>query len=67
MDRNEPIMQDHPIFTDNIRRIRNALGESGLDPLQQHVLERMVHSSGDVSLSLLLQFSEMACELGLQV
>ena len=49
--------QDHPIFTESIRRIREALGPSALDPLEQQVLERLVHSSGDLSLGGLLQFT----------
>ena len=57
--------QDHPIFIESIRRIRDALGETGLDPLQQQVLERLVHSSGDLSLAPLLQFSAKACPSGL--
>ncbi len=58
-------MADHPIFTESIRRIRALLGETGLDPLQQQVLERLVHSSGDPGLQTLLRFSEGACEQGL--
>ena len=58
-------MADHPIFTESIRRIRALLGETGLDPLQQQVLERLVHSSGDPGLQPLLRFSEGACEQGL--
>ena len=58
--------QDHPIFTESIRRIREALGSTGLDALQQQVLERLVHSSGDLSLGSLLRFSPGACETGLQ-
>ena len=46
-------MADHPIFTESLRRIRALLGETGLDPLQQQVLERLVHSSG-TPLALLL-------------
>jgi precorrin-8X/cobalt-precorrin-8 methylmutase len=56
--------QDHPIFTESIRRIRALLGNTGLDPLQQQVLERLVHSSGDPALAPLLQFSPGACERG---
>ena len=56
---------DHPIFTESIRRIRIALGETGLPPLEQQVLERCVHSSGDLSLGALLRFSEGACEQGM--
>ena len=57
--------QDHPIFTESIRRIREALGPTDLDPLQQQVLERLVHSSGDLALGALLRFSSGACEAGL--
>ena len=58
--------QDHPIFTESIRRIQAALGDTGLPPLQQQVLERLVHSSGDLSLGPLLHFSEGACEQGVE-
>ena len=57
--------QDHPIFTESIRRIRALLGDTGLQPLEQEVLERLVHSSGDPSIVELLHFSEGACEAGL--
>lgn len=57
--------QDHPIFTESIRRIRALLGDTGLQPLEQEVLERLVHSSGDPSIAALLHFSEGACEAGL--
>ena len=56
---------DHPIFTESIRRIREQLGVTGLDPLQQQVLERLIHSSGDFGLTPLLRFTPQACELGL--
>ena len=56
---------DHPIFTESIRRIREQLGVTGLDPLQQQLLERLIHSSGDFGLTPLLRFSPEACELGL--
>ncbi|KZR61104.1 precorrin-8X methylmutase [Prochlorococcus sp. MIT 1306] len=56
---------DHPIFTESIRRIREHLGVTGLDPLPQQVLERLIHSSGDFGLTPLLRFSPEACELGL--
>ena len=57
--------QDHPIFTESIRRIRVALGPTDLELLQQQVLERLVHSSGDLALGSLLRFSPSACEAGL--
>lgn len=59
------VVSDHSIFTESIRRIRLLLGETGLDPLQQQVLERLVHSSGDPSLVPLLRFSAGACDQGL--
>ena len=59
-------LADHPIFTESIRRIRVLLGETGLDSLQQQVLERLVHSSGDPGLAPLLHFSPGACECGLE-
>ena len=58
-------VNDHPIFQESIQRIRTCLGETGLDPLQQQVLERLVHSSGDLSLEGLLQFTPGGCEQGL--
>ena len=68
-DRHGPMMvwmdQDHPIFIESIRRIRIALGETGLPPLEQQVLERLVHSSGDLGLGALLHCSAGACEKGM--
>ena len=58
--------QDHPIFTESIRRIRDALGPTGLEPLQQQVLERLVHSSGDLTIGAGLAFSAGACEQGIE-
>lgn len=55
---------DHPIFTESLRRIRLLLGETGLRGLERDVLERLVHSSGDLSLAPDLRFSPGACELG---
>lgn len=62
----DPLNSDHPIFSESIRRIRALLGATGLEPLQQQVLERVVHSSGDPSLQSLLAFSPGACEAGIQ-
>ena len=39
---------------------------STLSDLQQQVLERLVHSSGDPGLAPLLRFSPGACEQGLE-
>lgn len=56
---------DHPIFLESVRRIREQLGETALDPFQQSVLERLIHSSGDLMLASSLAFSEEACESGI--
>lgn len=55
---------DHPIFSESLRRIRACLGETGLDGLERDVLERLVHSGGDLSLAPDLRFSGGACALG---
>ena len=56
---------DHPIFTESVRRIRAWLGPTGLDHVQQEVLERLVHSSGDLTIAPELLFSPGACAAGL--
>ena len=55
---------DHPIFSESLRRIRAWLGETGLDGLERDVLERLVHSGGDLSLAPDLRFGPGACALG---
>ena len=57
---------DHPIFLESIRLIRQELGETTLNPLQQAVLERLIHSSGDLALAPALMFSGSACEIGVR-
>jgi len=57
---------DHPIFVESIRRIRLLLGESALEVVEQELLERLVHSSGDPAIAPLLRFSPGACAVGLQ-
>jgi len=57
---------DHPIFLESIRFIRSHLGANDLNNLEKKVLERLVHTSGDFSVQNLLEFSEGACEKGLQ-
>ena len=56
---------DHPIFTESIARIQAWLGPTGLEAAEQEVLERLVHSSGDLNLAPLLRFSPGACELAM--
>ena len=57
---------DHPIFLESIRFIRSHLGANELNYLEKKVLERLVHTSGDFSIQNLINFSEGACEKGLQ-
>ncbi|MFQ6539502.1 MULTISPECIES: precorrin-8X methylmutase [Aphanothece] len=61
--RSHPI--DHPIFTESIRRIRAQLeargGAEELTPLERDVLERCIHSSGDLTIAPDLRFSPGAC------
>ena len=52
---------DHPIFTESIQRIQALLGPTGLPLLEHEVLERLVHSSGDLGLAQLLRFTPGAC------
>ena len=56
---------DHPIFTESIRLIRGWLGDTGLQAHEQDVLERLVHSGGDLSLAAELRFSPGACAAGI--
>ncbi len=55
---------DHPIFVESIRRIREALGPTGLAGAERDVLERLVHSGGDLSLAGDLRCGPGACERG---
>ena len=57
---------DHPIFLESIKFIRLHLGANDLNYLEKKVLERLVHTSGDFSVQNLVNFSEGACENGLQ-
>ena len=56
---------DHPIFLESIKFIRSNLEVNDLNYLEKKVLERIVHTSGDFSVQNLLEFSEGACEKGL--
>ena len=53
---------EHPIFLESITYIRSKLGSTGLDKVQQSILERIIHSSGDFSLQSFIRFSPRACE-----
>tara|TARA_B100000214_G_C23776646_1_gene539363 strand:+ start:111 stop:746 length:636 start_codon:yes stop_codon:yes gene_type:complete len=56
---------EHPIFLESIKYIRSKLGITGLDQVQQSILERIIHSSGDFSLKSYIRFSPSACEKGI--
>ena len=59
---------DHPIFTESIRLIREALEPTGLygawalDGPERDVIERLVHSSGDLSLPADLVLPPAVCQ-----
>ena len=60
---------DHPIFIESIRLIRAALTQQGFspaaDPVVRDVLERCIHSSGDLGLARELELPAAACAAGL--
>ena len=56
---------EHPIFLKSVEYIRSQIGLTGLDTVQQAVLERIIHSSGDLSMQTYLRFSSNACENGI--
>jgi len=56
---------DHPIFAASIRKIRNLYSGRQLPPIEQDVLERLIHSSGDLSIGEYLSFSPGACAAGI--
>ena len=56
------MIKDHPIFIESINFIRSQLPTHNLNQLETNVLERLVHTSGDFSISSLLKFSKLACE-----
>ena len=53
---------EHPIFLESIQYIRSQIGFTGLNSVQQSVLERIIHSSGDLGMQSCLRFSANACE-----
>ena len=56
---------DHPIFLESIAFIKTKLGHTGLNQVEQKVLERLIHTTGDFSIQNLLNFSPNACQMGL--
>ncbi len=57
---------DHPIFKKSVEFIRERLGPTGFNSLEQDVVERLIHSSGDFSLVDFLRFSSSSCSIGVQ-
>ena len=53
---------EHPIFLESVEYIRSQIGFTGLTSIQQAVLERIIHSSGDLNMQSHLRFSSNACE-----
>ena len=53
---------EHPIFLESVQYIRSQIGFTGLSSIQQAVLERIIHSSGDLRMQSCLRFSRNACE-----
>ena len=56
---------EHPIFLESIKYIRSKINISGLSQVQQSIVERIIHSSGDFSLKACIRFSPNACENGI--
>ncbi len=56
------MIKDHPIFLESISFIRSNLIKNNFNYLENKVLERLVHTSGDFNIQKLLEFSEGACE-----
>ena len=53
---------EHPIFLESVKYIRSQLSITGLDQVQQSILERIIHSSGDFSMQSCIRFSPHVCE-----
>ncbi len=53
---------EHPIFIESLKYIRSQIDFTGLDKVQQSIVERIIHSSGDFNLQSCMRFSPHACE-----
>ena len=60
------MIKDHPIFLESIRYIRSNLQPNNFSYLENKVLERLVHTSGDFNVQNLLEFSHNACDNGIR-
>ena len=56
---------EHPIFLESVEYIRSQIGFTGLTSIQQSVLERIIHSSGDLNIQSYLKFSSDACAVAI--
>jgi len=57
---------DHPIFLESIKYIKSKLAVNDFNYLENKVLERLIHTSGDFSIQNLLEFSKSSCEKGIK-
>ena len=53
---------EHPIFLQSIAYINSQIGSTGLHGVHQSILERIIHSSGDLGLQPFLKVSTGACD-----
>ena len=60
------MIKDHPIFLESIKYIRSNLEANNFNYLENRVLERLIHTSGDFNIQNLLEFSDNACEKGIK-
>ena len=60
------MIKDHPIFLESMKYIRSHLRPNNFNYLENKVLERLIHTSGDFNIQNLLEFSHDACEKGIQ-
>ena len=56
------MIKDHPIFLESIRFIQSKLVDNDLNKIEQKILERLIHTSGDFKIQGLLEFSQNVCE-----
>ena len=56
---------DHPIFQESIQFIRSNLQSSSPYSLENQVLERLIHTSGDFAIEQLLKISPGACQIAI--
>ena len=59
------MVQDHPIFLESIEFIRSKIAVNNFSKHELIVLERIIHTSGDFEIQKLLEFTQNACEIGI--